>query len=47
MKRLLANDWLTDTGTMLWTLRLGKAAQAQGITLPTARTPTAVAPARV
>ncbi|MGI5441436.1 hypothetical protein ACQEV4_29885 [Streptomyces shenzhenensis] len=47
MKHLLANDWLTDTGTVPWTLRPGKTAQGQGIALPTARTPTAVAPAWV
>lgn len=47
VKRLLANEWLTDTGTVPWTLRPGKAAQDQGITLPAARTPTTIAPARV
>ncbi|WP_411146308.1 hypothetical protein [Streptomyces sp. x-80] len=37
VKRLLANEWLTDTGTVPWTLRPGQAAQAQGIVLPKAR----------
>ncbi|MFC8094651.1 hypothetical protein [Streptomyces sp. NPDC057301] len=37
VKRLLANEWLTDTGTVPWTLRPGLAAQAQGIVLPKAR----------
>ncbi len=35
--RLLANEWLTDTGTVPWTLRPGQAAQARGIVLPKAR----------
>lgn len=47
VKRLLANEWLTDTGTVPWTLRPGKAAQAQGIVLPAARPPMLVSPARV
>ncbi|MFC8919582.1 hypothetical protein ACFT5C_27890 [Streptomyces sp. NPDC057116] len=34
---LLADGWLTATGTVPWTLRPGPAAQAQGITLPQAR----------
>ncbi len=38
VQRLLANDWLTTTGTVPWTLRPGTAAQAHGITLPRART---------
>ncbi|MFD6802682.1 hypothetical protein [Streptomyces cyaneofuscatus] len=42
VKRLLANEWLTDTGTVPWTLRPGKAAQAQGILLPKARSAAAV-----
>ncbi|MEU7450127.1 hypothetical protein EES47_26140 [Streptomyces sp. ADI98-12] len=35
--RLLANEWLTDTSSVPWTLRPGKAAQAEGIVLPKAR----------
>ncbi|WP_432014746.1 hypothetical protein [Streptomyces cucumeris] len=42
VKRLLVNEWLTDTGSVPWTLRPGQAAQAQGIVLPKARS-TAVA----
>ncbi|MER5312596.1 hypothetical protein ABT034_33005 [Streptomyces sp. NPDC002773] len=38
VQRLLANDWLTSTGTVPWTLRPGTAAQEHGITLPRART---------
>ncbi|MET9954503.1 hypothetical protein ABZ135_23575 [Streptomyces sp. NPDC006339] len=38
VQRLLANNWLTSTGTVPWTLRPGTAAQEQGITLPRART---------
>ncbi|MEU6658797.1 hypothetical protein [Streptomyces sp. NPDC046821] len=34
---LLADGWLTDTSPVPWTLRPGKVAQAQGITLPKAR----------
>ncbi|MET8676112.1 hypothetical protein ABZW18_00520 [Streptomyces sp. NPDC004647] len=37
VRRLLANEWLTDTAPVPWTLRPGKAAQAQGIALPKAR----------
>ncbi|WP_308369370.1 MULTISPECIES: hypothetical protein [unclassified Streptomyces] len=36
--RLLANEWLTDTAPVPWTLRPGTAAQAHGIVLPS-RTP--------
>ncbi|MFJ3235712.1 hypothetical protein [Streptomyces sp. NPDC086787] len=47
VERLLANRWLTRTGTVPWTLRPGEAAHAQGITLPRARKPQAPAtPAR-
>jgi hypothetical protein len=38
VQRLLANGWLTSTGTVPWTLRPGPAAQDHGITLPRART---------
>ncbi|MFJ6385916.1 hypothetical protein ACIQI7_38670 [Kitasatospora sp. NPDC092039] len=41
VQRLLANEWLTATSPVPWTLRPGKTAQAHGIALP--RTP-AVAP---
>ncbi|MCM2392013.1 hypothetical protein [Streptomyces albipurpureus] len=44
--RLLANEWLTETGSVPWTLRPGQAAHAEGITLPTARGPQAPVPAR-
>ncbi|KPI02912.1 hypothetical protein OK074_5062 [Actinobacteria bacterium OK074] len=37
VRRLLANEWLTDTAPVPWTLRPGPAAQAQGIVLPKAR----------
>uniref|UniRef100_A0AAU2AEW7 Uncharacterized protein n=1 Tax=Streptomyces sp. NBC_00093 TaxID=2975649 RepID=A0AAU2AEW7_9ACTN len=37
VRRLLANEWLTDTTPVPWTLRPGPAAQAEGITLPKAR----------
>ncbi|MFJ1823397.1 hypothetical protein [Streptomyces sp. NPDC088178] len=46
VKRLLANAWLTETAPVPWTLRPGKAAQAQGIVLPTARRPGVSAHAR-
>jgi hypothetical protein len=39
VRRLLANGWLTNTGTVPRTLRPGAAAQEQGITLPRARNP--------
>ncbi|MEU8893715.1 hypothetical protein [Streptomyces sp. NPDC048442] len=45
VKRLLANGWLTDTGTVPWTLRPGPAAQAQGIVLPKARSAASAVPA--
>ncbi|WP_406241598.1 hypothetical protein [Streptomyces anulatus] len=45
--RLVANEWLTKTGEVPWTLRPGSAAQQQGIALPAARRPTAVAPAQI
>lgn len=45
MGRLLANEWLTDTAPVPWTLRPGKAAQAQGIVLPAARGSAVPAPA--
>ncbi|MFD8608563.1 hypothetical protein [Streptomyces sp. NPDC059631] len=45
VKRLLANEWLTDTGTVPWTLRPGPAAQAQGIMLPKARSAAGAVPA--
>ncbi|MFE4873875.1 hypothetical protein [Streptomyces sp. NPDC056682] len=45
VKRLLANEWLTDTGTVPWTLRPGPAAQAQGIVLPKTRSAAAAVPA--
>lgn len=41
-----ANEWLTNTGKVPWTLRPGTAAQQQGIALPAARRRTAPAPAR-
>ncbi|CAL9480657.1 hypothetical protein SUDANB176_03041 [Streptomyces sp. enrichment culture] len=44
--RLLVNAWLTDTAPVPWTLRPGKAAQAQGIVLPTARSSAVPAHAR-
>ncbi|WP_369264127.1 hypothetical protein [Streptomyces sp. R35] len=34
VRRLLANEWLTDTAPVPWTLRPGRTAQAQDITLP-------------
>ncbi|MBC7271488.1 MAG: hypothetical protein H5T76_22735 [Streptomyces sp.] len=37
VRRMLANEWLTDTSPVPWTLRPGKAAEAQGILLPKAR----------
>lgn len=37
VQRLVANDWLTNTAPVPWTLRPGQAAQARGITLPRAR----------
>ncbi|MFE9399921.1 hypothetical protein [Streptomyces flavidovirens] len=46
VQRLRANEWLTDTAPVPWTLRPGQAAQAQGITLPKARSSAAVAHAR-
>ncbi len=46
IRRLLANEWLADTAPVPWTLRPGNAAQAQGITLPKARSSAALAPAR-
>ncbi|MCT9093944.1 hypothetical protein N4G70_34565 [Streptomyces sp. ASQP_92] len=46
VKRLLSNEWLTDTGTVPWTLRPGAAAQAQGIALPKARSAAGAVPAR-
>ncbi|MEV7190069.1 hypothetical protein [Kitasatospora sp. NPDC093102] len=46
VKRLLANEWLAETGSVPWTLRPGQAAQAQGITLPKARGTDATAHAR-
>ncbi|SFT22241.1 hypothetical protein [Streptomyces sp. ok210] len=33
VRRLLANEWLTDTSPVPWTLRPGSTAQAHGITL--------------
>lgn len=45
--RLVANQWLTNTGEISWTLRPGAAAQQQGITLPTARRPAVPVPARL
>ncbi|MFJ7200945.1 MULTISPECIES: hypothetical protein [unclassified Streptomyces] len=39
--RLLANEWLTDTAPVPWTLRPGNTAQAHGIVLP-GRAPQAV-----
>jgi len=44
VQRLLANDWLTSTGTVPWTLRPGTAAQDRGITLPRARAAQAAVP---
>lgn len=44
VQRLLANDWLTSTGTVPWTLRPGTAAQDHGITLPRARSARTPAP---
>ncbi|WP_257137992.1 hypothetical protein [Streptomyces sp. b84] len=46
VSRLVANEWLTKTREVPWTLRPGTAAQQQGITLPTARKPAAPVPAR-
>ncbi|MEN8649442.1 hypothetical protein ABCR94_01995 [Streptomyces sp. 21So2-11] len=43
VRRLLANEWLADTNPVPWTLRPGKAAQAQGIALPKARSATVTA----
>ncbi|MFI5682370.1 hypothetical protein [Streptomyces sp. NPDC051636] len=37
VQRLVANEWLTNTGPVPWTLRPGQAAEAQGILLPRAR----------
>ncbi|WP_052390984.1 hypothetical protein [Streptomyces sp. NRRL B-24484] len=37
VRRLLANQWLTSTGQVPWTLRPGPAAEAQGIALPSVR----------
>lgn len=37
IRRLQANGWLTETTPVPWTLRPGGTAQAQGITLPSAR----------
>ncbi|MGW0926081.1 hypothetical protein ACWD3J_44725 [Streptomyces sp. NPDC002755] len=34
VRQLLANEWLTDTAPVPWTLRPGKTAQAHGIVLP-------------
>ncbi|MFJ8826662.1 hypothetical protein ACIREE_33440 [Streptomyces sp. NPDC102467] len=34
VQRLIANEWLTTTGTVPWTLRPGAAAQEAGIVLP-------------
>ncbi|MFJ7063625.1 hypothetical protein ACIQVA_39320 [Streptomyces microflavus] len=46
--RLVANEWLTKTGEVPWTLRPGAAAQQQGIVLPAARRQTTtVAPAQI
>lgn len=45
--RLVANEWLTKTGEVPWTLRPGSAAQQQGIALPAARRQTAIAPAQL
>lgn len=41
VRRLLVNEWLTETGPVPWTLRPGQVAQAEGITLPKARSPEA------
>ncbi|MFC4034688.1 hypothetical protein ACFO3J_24925 [Streptomyces polygonati] len=38
VQRLLSNEWLMDTSPVPWTLRPGVMAQAQGISLPKART---------
>ncbi|MEE1738725.1 hypothetical protein [Streptomyces sp. BE147] len=46
VRRLLANEWLTDTAPVPWTLRPGQAAQDQGVMLPRARGSAAVARAR-
>ena len=46
MGRLVANEWLTGTGSVPWTLCPGQAAQAQGITLPKARDSATAAHAR-
>ncbi|AXU16867.1 hypothetical protein [Streptomyces clavuligerus] len=46
VKRLVVNEWLTESGHVPWTLRPGPAAQAQGIVLPKARGPEAAVPAR-
>ncbi|MGP3974390.1 hypothetical protein ACTWQF_10330 [Streptomyces sp. 8N114] len=40
VQRLLANEWLTDTAPVPWTLRPGRSAQLQGISLPTQAHPT-------
>ncbi|WP_356948510.1 hypothetical protein [Streptomyces sp. P9-2B-2] len=34
VRRLLVNEWLTDTAPVPWTLRPGKTAQSDGIVLP-------------
>jgi hypothetical protein len=34
MEQLIADEWLTNTDPVPWTLRPGRAAQAQGISLP-------------
>ncbi|MFJ5804087.1 hypothetical protein [Streptomyces decoyicus] len=34
VQRLLVNEWLTETAPAPWTLRPGKTAQAQGLSLP-------------
>ncbi|MFE5587228.1 hypothetical protein [Kitasatospora sp. NPDC056531] len=46
VRRLLLKRWLTSTGEVPWTLRPGRAAQEQGIVLPSHRRParTAAAP---
>ncbi|MET9887123.1 hypothetical protein ABZZ20_29110 [Streptomyces sp. NPDC006430] len=46
VRRLLVNEWLTETGTVPWTLRPGQVAQGEGITLPKARNPEAAVQAR-
>ena len=46
VRRLLVNEWLTETEPVPWTLRPGQVAQAEGITLPKARSPEGVVQAR-